>query len=184
MDEGAKRNIDFAREGIGAGNFVYSAEICRFILLKEPGCVEALRVLQIASKGIYDERSFVRKMGSKVGSFVALFSAYVVPRKKRMVFLQRALWRCPRNKVGLILLAQCALEEGCYEMMLFAYEELHLLFPEDARFALALGDAYLNFGNYEDALKIGEKLLEKDPSNTEAMSLVEAAALVRMRVVK
>lgn len=181
MDDAKKRkNLDFARKALESGEFVYSAEICKYLSLKEPGCVEAQRILQIAAKGIYDARSFCARVCLWIGSFAALFSAYGLQRAKRMGSLQRALWRYPRNKIGLILLAQCAMEDGHLETMLFVYEELHLLFPKDTRFALALGGLYLNFGDYKNALKLGEKLLKEDPSNTEAMGLVETASLAQV----
>lgn len=177
MDEGIRKNIDFARKGLETGEFVYSAEICKYLLLKEPGCVEVQRILQIASKGIYDARGFWGRVNAWIGSFIAILSAYGLQRAKRMGYLQRALWRYPRNKIGLVLLAQCAMVGGNLEMMLFVYEELHLLFPRDMRFSLALGGVYLNFGDYKNALKLGERLLKEDPSNAEVMSLVETASL-------
>lgn len=183
-DEEILKNIDFARKGLESGQYLYSAEICKYILLKEPGSAEAQRILQIAAKAIYDARGFFGKVCAWLSSVVALFSAYALRRTKRMRSLQRALWRYPRNKVALILLAQCAMEDGHLETMLFVYEELHLLFPKDMRFALALGGAYLNFKDYKNALNLGEKLLKEDPSNTEAMSLVETASLAMVSGVK
>ena len=183
-DEEIQKNIDFARKGLESAQYVYSSEICKHILLRKPGCVEAQRILQIAAKAIYDPRGFCGKVWAWVGSYIALFSAYALQRTKRMRSLQRALWRYPRNKVALLLLAQCAMEDDHLDTMLFVYEELHLLFPKDMRFALALGGAYLNFGDYKSALNLGEKLLKDDPSNTEAMGLVETAALAQVKVVK
>lgn len=183
MDEGCQKNrfIDFAKKGLESRQYAYSAEICKSVLLKEPENVETMRILQSASKEIYNGRGFWGRLCARVASIVALFSAYAFRKSGRMGFLQKGLYWYPRSKIGLILLAQCALENKYWKMMLFAYEELHLLFPKDVRFALALGNAYFNFGDYEDALKVGEKLLAADPSNTEAMSLVEGASLARMK---
>ncbi len=183
MDEEGqkKRLLDFAKKGLESRQYLYSAEICKSVLLKAPDCVEAMRILQSASKEIYDGRGFWGRLYARIASIVALFNAYAFRKSGRMGFLQKGLYCYPRNKIGLILLAQCALENKYWEMMLFAYEELHLLYPKDVRFALALGNAYFNFGDYKSALKMGEKLLATDPSNTEAISLVEGASLAQMK---
>lgn len=181
MDETVRKNLDFARKGLESGDYPYAAEICKSLLQKHPECLDARRILQIASKKIYDERSFLSKLYTQIVSFVSLFCAYGFGKNKRINFIQHGLCLFPRNKIGLILLAQCAFEDKHFETMLFAYEELHLLFPKDTRFTLALGNAYFNLGDYKNAQKVGEELLATAPSNTDALSLVEAASLAQVK---
>lgn len=181
LDPCFKKHLNFASNGLKEGQFIYSAEICKNILLHHPNCVEARRILQLACKKIYEKKSLFSNVPGQIISFSYLLIAFMFSKRSRMGFIQRALCIYPKNKLGLILLAQISLENGFLNTLLFAYEELHLLFPDNALFSLALGGAYLNAGDNQNALKLGQKLLLKDPSNSEAMSLIEQASLAQIK---
>lgn len=177
MDPLLQKNLEFARKGLESGKHIYTIEICKSILSKEVDCIEARRLLQIAAKAMYAEATAFFRISGYVASWVYLLSAFMFRKRSRLNFIQKAVGYCPKSKIAWILFAQVAFEQDLIELLIFAYEELHLLFPKDRRFGLALGDVYLCIGDYEKALKIGQELLENDAENADAIILVERAFL-------
>lgn len=181
MDPCLQKNLDFATQGLKDGQFVYTAEICKNILSKQPNCIATRRMLQVASKAIYTDAILLFKIGRQVISLIYFICAFMFRKRSRLRFIQKAICAYPNSKVVWILMAQTALEEGFVDILLFAYEELNLLFPKDVRIALALGGVYLWIGDHQNALRIGQQLLEADFANMDAMILVEQASLIQMK---
>lgn len=182
MNACLQQKLDFANKGLKDSQFVYTAEICKNILNLQPDCIEARQLLQSVSKSLYENKSLIGKIISQLISVLYLLGAFIVCRYNKLKMFQEAVHHFPKGKIALIFLAQVALEEGYLEILLFAYQELHLLFPQDLSIGLALGEAFICTQKYNNALEIGQKILEKDPSNLEAMNLVEQAILSQMQV--
>lgn len=177
MDPCIQKNLEFAKKGLEDGQYLYTIEICKSILSSQANCLEARRLLQIAAKAIYDEATVFVKRRGQVVSLIYLLSAFMFRKRSRLKLIQKAICCYPKGKIAWILFAQVSLEQGVIDLLLFAYEELYLLFPQDKRFGLALGDVYLCVSDYEKALKIGQEILEKDPENADGIILVERAFL-------
>lgn len=177
-----QQKLDFANRGLKTSQFIYTAEICKNILNLKPDCIEAREILQSVSKSIYENKSLLGKIASQVMSFFYLLSAFIGCKCNKLNMFQQALHYFPKGKIPLIFLAQIALDEGYLEILLFAYQELHLLFPKDLSIGLALGEAFISMEKYNNALELGREILEKDPANLEAMNLVEQAILAQMHV--
>lgn len=176
----ALKHLRFAKEGLGLGQYVYALELCKWLLLKEPECIEGWRALRMASKAIYEGRLGLRRMFVCVKSYLCIIGGYLFRGERQMKLLQEGVCEYPKNRVGLILLGQYAWEREHWGMLLFAYEELYSLFPEKVSYGLRLGNLYLNLGQYKRAVELGEKLLSQDPSNMEVMNLVEQGMLAEV----
>ncbi len=182
MNNCFQRNLDFANRGLKDAQFIYTAEICKNILIDQPNCIQARKILQTVSKSIYENKIWITKILAQVMSIVYLFLSILVCKHNKLKMVQQSVCYYPKGKLSLILLAQAALDEDLLEVLLFAYEEMKALFPEEAKFALALGNVYISMGNYQKSLEIGHQILEKDASNIEAMDLIEQAVLARMQI--
>lgn len=181
MNPSLQKNLDFANRGLKEDQFIYTAEICKNILHDQPDCIEARKLLQTVSKHIYEHKTWIGKLLAQATSIVYLLLGAIFCKGNKLKMIEQGLCFYPKGKIGLILLAQAALDEDLLEILLFAYEEMSLLFPKEDRFALALGNVHISMGNYQKSLEIGRQLLEKDASNNEAMDLVEQAVLMQIQ---
>lgn len=172
-----KEQLNMAREGLENGRYPYGVAICKKQLERNPENVEVQRVLYRGFRGIYEEKGAC----GKVLSWVKFVSRLLTGGFDSLRKVEKLIEHRPNSRVGYVFLAKLAMDKELSDLLVLAYEELVRMEPGNALFEIGLAEAYLGVGASDEALEVAEGLLEREPSNTEAMELVRRAALAGMK---
>ena len=176
-----ERQVDRAKQAISRGETEYAMDICNELLRREPGCVDVRKVLRAAQlKAFRAGRQWPARLLAWVRRlpFLLRGSGWVRKKpKKALAAAEKLLTGNPESVSAHRLLALAAWALGLNETAVFARESIRDLKPDNISNLLELGEAYYVVGRNEDAVRNGDDVLAKDPSNTQATSLVRRASV-------
>ena len=176
-----ERQVDCARQAISRGEAEYAMDICHELLRREPGCVDVRKVLRAAQLRAFKEgRQWPARLLAWVKRmpFLLCGSGWVRKKpEKAFAAAEKLLTVNPECVPAHRLLALAAWVLGLNETAVFARESIRDLKPDNISNLFELGEVYYVVGRNEDAVRIGDDVLAKEPSNTQATSLVRRASV-------
>ncbi len=176
-----ERQVERAGQAISRGEAEYAMDICNELLRRDPGCVEVRKVLRAAQlKAFKAGRQWPARLlaGVRQLPFILRGSGWVRQKpEKALAAAEKLLTGNPESVPAHKLLAGAARALGLNETAVFARESIRDMKPDNISNLLELGEAYYVVGRNEDAVRIGDDVLAKEPSNTQAISLVRRASV-------
>ncbi|MDW8349444.1 MAG: tetratricopeptide repeat protein [Verrucomicrobiae bacterium] len=159
-----------------AQNYDYAIALYQNILATEPEFIEGRRELRALCIAKYKTLSpLTRQMNSVKVSALLVKAAAEAKRnpKEALKTLEEALALEPHNQRANSLLAEIGIQEGLKEMTALAYETLRDAKPNDTDNLYKLALTYKDLGELEKARMTLERLVQIDPTNGEALSLLK-----------
>ncbi len=181
LDSRLRKQAEKAIQAIEQGIFPYGIGVCTAILKRHPECLEVrkwLRKAQIGSAPL--PKSPLRRTINRItgAPFVLLEQASTKNDPIRALHsAERLLTSDPRNATALKMLAQAADSLQLKRTAVFAREAIEKEKPENVPNLLALGRGYVDLDRGNDAVRVGETILERDPSREEALQLIKTASV-------
>jgi len=180
LDSRLQKQIDNARKAVDK-NPAYAVDILLNIVNRNPGCLEARKILRQAEvKAAGGKTKGFNKFLSKVTSLPFSVTSDSKVKKdpgKAMETAEGILKSDPFNPVGHRMLGAAAEELELNETAAFAYEELRKAEPDSIDAVKRLMKAYIEIGRAEEAIKIGDTAYKKDPSDDEVQDLIKRASV-------
>lgn len=176
-----RKHLDKAAAAVRGQDPAYALGVCEALLEKEPGCVEARRVLRQAQRA-RAARGGPRGVFGAMRGRVALAKAAALCRSnpaRALALMEKALGANPEYPAAHRLLGKTALELDLAETAVFAFEDLCRLRPGDAASYVALGKALVRAGRNADAVRAAAKALDLDSADSEAQALLKAASVAQ-----
>jgi tetratricopeptide (TPR) repeat protein len=156
-------------------------EICNNILARNPGALDARRLLRKA------QRKAIAPAKSGMGRFLSgvTNSPFVIKSGSRMKSdpksvldeAEKLLTANPYNTQALRMEAHAAQEMGMWGTAALAYENIREVTPENIENLLSLGNALIEAGQPKEAVKAGERILELQQGNGDAQALLRRASV-------
>ncbi len=181
LDDRLQKHVEKAIKAIENGNLDYAVDICGSVLKRHPECLEVRRVLRKAQ--LQSTRGKGRSMPgifSRMRTVPFLLKCRPLIRKdprKVIESADRLLTENPADTIALGILAQASEAMGLRETMVFALETIRIHEPNSIANLLALGQGYMKLNRAEEAIRVGESVLRRDPANGEAQELIKNASV-------
>ena len=180
LDSRLQKQVENARKAVDK-NPAYAVDILLNIVNRNPGCLEARKILRQAEvKAAGEKTKGFNKFLSKITTLpfsLASDSKVKKDPEKAMETAEGILKSDPHNPVGHRTLGAAAEALGLYETAAFAYEGLCKTEPESTAAVKRLMNAYIEVGKPEEAIRIGEAAYRKDPSDDEVQDLIKRASV-------
>ena len=180
FDPRYRDHVDKAVKAIENGKPTYVIAICSALLDKHPECLEVRKVLRKAHLNLSNNRDgIIAKIKSTAFSAFKRLRGWSLLRhpNKSMIFAERWLESNPHDILAYRFLARAAMNLQLFETAIFAYESISDRMPEDKQNLLDLGNTLYKGKHYREAINIGTRVLNLNPSNGEANSLVKRASV-------
>lgn len=181
LDPRLQKQVENARFAIDRGNLEYAIEICSIVLSQKPDCLPVRKLLRAAQMKLFRTKN--KMMAKTVGglsSAMALMSASAKVKKdpaKAMEIIETALTKDPTNVGAHKTLAQAAEKLELFDTAAFAWESIRDQSPENVKVLLALGNAYIAAQRGEEAVAVGEKILQLNPGHGDAQDLLKSGSV-------
>ena len=160
-------------------NPTYALEIYAAILKQNQGCLELRRKLRALQ--------FKRLQGSSKGLSSILTKVTSAPFMFRgkgdkdpegtIVKAEGLLEKSPSNILAHQMLAEGASLLGMVNTVVFAYDSIRKIQPKDLKNLKELGNAYLEAGDSDMAIKTGNSIRQINPSDGDAEDLLKRASV-------
>lgn len=157
----------------------YALEIFGSVLRQVPGCLELrkkLRVLQIKITGS-NTKGFSKFLGKVTAAPFRIGKKVEKDPEASLLKAEEFIAKNPGNVVAHQLLADAAANLEMHKTVIFAYETVYKLEPENISNLKKLGLAYLGIADTENAIKTGNAILSKSPGDGEAEDLMKKASV-------
>ncbi len=174
------KHIDKAVSAIENENPTYAIDVCSSFLHKHPECLEVRKILRMAQDRLPESRGgIIPKINSTFFSVINRLRGWLLLKhpEKAMPLAEEMLTSNPHDIIAHRFLARAALCMELFETAVFAYESISAQTPDDKRNLLDLGNTYFMGKHYEKALNSGTQLLNMNPSDRDAKSLVKRASV-------
>lgn len=176
-----QKQVENARFAIDRGNLEYAIEICSIVLAQQPACLPVRKLLRAAQmKNFRSKNRIVAKVCGGASSAIGLMAASAKVKKdpaKAIETVEKALSKDPTNAGAHKVLAQAAEKLDLLETVVFAWESIRDSSPNNIKVLLSLGNAYIAAQRGEDAVAIGEKILQISPGNGDAQDLLKSGSV-------
>jgi tetratricopeptide (TPR) repeat protein len=181
LDPRLRALVDKAMGSIQKGNPDYAIEICQNILGKEPGCLDVRKTLR---KAQLEKAKKAGKGGLLSGMTVAPFSMLgggLVKKDpvKAMEQAEKMLTANPKNAIAHKMIGQAASNLGLLNTAAFSFDHARQIEPEDYENLKELGQVYMKLRRYDDAIKIGNHVFQKNQGDAEAQDLIKQASVAQ-----
>ena len=180
LDSRLQKQIENARKAVDK-NPTYAADILRNIVGRNPGCLEARKILHQAQQRTKKGKTKgFGKLVSRVTSVPFSLTSESKIKKDPVAAMESAeemLASDPYNPVGFKVLGAAAEAAELYETAAFAYEELREIEPDDVENLKALMKAYIQTGRRDEAVKVGDAAYRDHPTDDEIQSLIRRASV-------
>ena len=183
LDHRVQRQIENAKKSIVSGNFDYAFEICMNILRQHPGCLDVRKVLrraQVAKRKAASKKSskFLDKVTSAPFSIMGSSLVKKDP-EKAMDQAEKMLCDNPENIMAHRMLAHAAENLELLNTAAYGFELARQVEPDNFDNLKELGNVYLKLKQYDDAIKIGNHVFQKNQGDGEAQELVKQASVAQ-----
>lgn len=180
LDTRLQKQIENARKAVDK-NPSYAVDILSNILSRHPACLEARKILrqaqQRATKG---KPKGLGGLLSKMTSIPFTMGSESKIKKdpaKAIESAEQILNANPENVAGHKILAAAAEELKLYSTAVFAYEAVRQIDPKNAENIKALMSVYIQTGQSEEAIRIGEAAYRANPADDEVQALIKKASV-------
>lgn len=180
LDTRLQKQIENARKAVDK-NPSYALDILSNILSRHPACLEARKILrqaqQRATKG---KAKGLGGLLSKMTSIPFTMGSESKIKKdpaKAIESAEQILNANPENVTGHKILAAAAEELKLYSTAVFAYEAVRQIDPKNAENIKALMSVYIQTGQSEEAIRIGEAAYRANPADDEVQALIKKASV-------
>ena len=180
LDIRLQKQIENARKAVDK-NPSYAVDILSNILSRHPACLEARKILrqaqQRASKG---KTKGLGGLLSKMTSIPFTMGSESKIKKdpaKAIESAEQILNANPENVTGHKILAAAAEELKLYSTAVFAYEAVRQIDPKNTENIKALMSVYIQTGQSEEAIRIGEAAYRANPADDEVQALIKKASV-------
>jgi tetratricopeptide (TPR) repeat protein len=180
LDTRLQKQIENARKAVDK-NPSYAVDILSNILSRHPACLEARKILrqaqQRATKG---KAKGLGGLLSKMTSIPFTMGSESKIKKdpaKAIESAEQILNANPENVAGHKILAAAAEELKLYSTAVFAYESVRQIDPKNTENIKALMSVYIQTGQSEEAIRIGEAAYRANPADDEVQALIKKASV-------
>ncbi len=180
LDTRLQKQIENARKAVDK-NPSYAVDILSNILSRHPACLEARKILrqaqQRATKG---KAKGLGGLLSKMTSIPLTMGSESKIKKdpaKAIESAEQILNANPENVAGHKILAAAAEELKLYSTAVFAYESVRQIDPKNTENIKALMSVYIQTGQSEEAIRIGEAAYRANPADDEVQALIKKASV-------
>ena len=180
LDTRLQKQIENARKAVDK-NPSYAVDILSNILGRHPACLEARKILrqaqQRATKG---KAKGLGGLLSKMTSIPLTMGSESKIKKdpaKAIESAEQILNANPENVAGHKILAAAAEELKLYSTAVFAYESVRQIDPKNTENIKALMSVYIQTGQSEEAIRIGEAAYRANPADDEVQALIKKASV-------
>ena len=180
LDTRLQKQIENARKAVDK-NPSYAVDILSNILSRHPACLEARKILrqaqQRATKG---KAKGLGGLLSKMTSIPFTMGSESKIKKdpaKAIESAEQILNANPENVTGHKILAAAAEELKLYSTAVFAYEAVRQIDPKNTENIKALMSVYIQTGQSEEAIRIGEAAYRANPADDEVQALIKKASV-------
>ncbi len=182
LDPRVRKQFESAKLAIERGNFGYTVEICSSLLEKEPGCLEARKLLRRAQQCIFGEAG--KGVGGRLASGMKARTLLVYGKpylKKKpalaMAYAERALVEDPFSKTALSLVAAGAEALELHETTVFCLKSICDRDTNDPAILQRYCEALIHTGDTDQAIRIAERLSRVKPDDSSIQELVKSASV-------
>jgi len=183
LDHRVQRQIENAKKGIVGGEFEYAFEICMNILRQYPGCLDVRKVLrraQVAKHKAAAKKSskFLNKVTSAPfsimgNSLVKKDPAEAIDKAEKM------LCENPENSIAHRMIGHAAEILGLLNTAAYGFELARQIEPDNFDNLKELGHVYLKLKKYDDAIKVGTHVFQKNQGDGDAQALMNQASVAQ-----
>jgi tetratricopeptide (TPR) repeat protein len=181
LDTRLQKQVENARFAIDRGNLEYAIEICSIVLAQRPECLPVRKLLRASQMKLFRTKNkMVAKAVGGLSSAVGLMSASAKVKKdpaKALELVEKALTKDPTNAGAHKVLAQAAEKLDLHETAAFAWESIRDQSPDNIKVLLSLGHAYIAAQRGEEAVGIGERILQLSPGHGDAQDLLKSGSV-------
>ena len=179
LPEQFRKQIERASE-MEIKDLEYAIEVYANILKQQPGCLELRKKLRAAQiKKIGSSNTLSSFLGKVTSAPFRITGKGKIEKDpvKAMEDAEKALSSNPTNLDAGNLLAEAASAAGFHGTAVFARETIHDADPDNLSNLQALGQAHLDNGDTENAIRVGSLILKKKPGDGEAQELLKQASV-------
>lgn len=182
LDPRLRNQVDKAKVSIQRGNPGYAVEICLNILKANPGCLDVRKILR---KGQMEKAKAKSGKGGLLSGLTSapfsMMNSSLLKKDPLKAIEQAEKMLCdnPKNAVAHKLLGQAADRLGLHNTAAYAFDVARQLEPDDFQNLKDLGNVYMKLRKYEEAIKIGNHVFQKNQGDVEAQDLVKQASVAQ-----
>ncbi len=180
LDPRQRKQVDKALQSLKR-NASYTIDVCNSILRQYPGCLEVRQILRKAQKQAAGGKTsgFSRLIGSVTSAPFALKASSQIKKDPSVVMenAEKILNGDPFNTNAHRMLAQAAEALELWGTAALSYECIAEADPKNIDNKIALGNALIENGEPQRALKVGTDVLRETPSNEDAQEMVKRATV-------
>ena len=168
-----------AAESAERTNPSYALEVLGAVLKQSPGCLELrkkLRALQIKVSG-GNTKGLSKLLGKMTATPFRITGKSEKDPEGTLLKAEELIAKNAGNIPAYQLLADAAANLEMHGTAVFSYETIYKLEPENLDNLKDLGQAYLDAGDTESAIKTGNIILNKSPGDGEAEDLLKQASV-------
>lgn len=180
LDHRVQRQVENAKNSIVRGNYDYASEICMNILRAHLGCLDVRKVLRRAQVARYKATAkktskFLSKVTSAPFSIIGNSLVKKNP-EKAIEQAEKLLCDNPENVMAHRMLGHAAEALGLYKTAAYGLDIARQIEPDNFENLNELGRVYLKLKKYEEAIKIGNHVFQKNQGDGEAQDLIKQAS--------
>ncbi len=180
LDSRQQKLVENARRAFAQGNSDYVITACAQVLQAAPGCLPVRRLQRAAQLQEFSGRSgWIGKTLSRLTALPFILGSTRKEPAEALLQSDKILAKDPHSIMGLQLLAEAAAANDWLETVAFAHEAIYAIEPTDRRNLLALGEAWLIAQKPDEALRVADGMLEKNPVDGDAQNLMRKASIAR-----
>lgn len=180
LDTRLQKQIDNARKAIDK-NPSYAIDILSNIVGRNPACLEVRKLLRQAqeralkgkTKGLGGIFAKVTQIPFSIGND----SKIKKDPKKAMESAEQMLRVNPDNVAAHKMLGMAAEALELYSTAAFAYESIRKIEPKNSENIKALMSVFIEVGENEEAIRVGEAAYRANPADDEVQALIKKASV-------
>jgi tetratricopeptide (TPR) repeat protein len=180
LDPRLQKQVENARKVV-TKNPAYAIDIMSNIVARNPACVEARQILRKAQNTAHAGKSKgLSKFMTRVTSIPFAVSGDAKVKKdpvKAMESAEDLIKANPMNAAAHKLLGSAAESLEMNGTAALAYECLYKMESSNTGYVKGLMAAYIELGRNDDAIRVGEEVYRKDPTDEEIQALIKKASV-------
>ncbi len=183
LDHRIQRQVENAKNNIVRGNPDYAVEICMNLLKSYPGCLDIRKVLrraQVVSFTARKKKSSGFLSSVTTAPFSIIGNTFVKKDPLKAVEIaEKMLTDNPKNALAHRMLGHATVHIELLNTAAYSFELARQVEPENYENLRELGHVYLRLGKFEEAIKIGNHVFQKNAGDPEAQELVKQASVAQ-----
>lgn len=181
LDTRVQKQVENAKKAVDK-NPGYAVDILTNILVRQPGCLDARKILRKAQRRASVGKTKFGGLMAKVTSLpfaVAGESKVKKDPAKGLEAAEEMITANPDNPLGHKMLGTAAEALELKDTTVFAYEELYKIDKSNAESGKLLIAALIEAGQTKEAIEIGDAVYRANPADDEVQSLIKKASVAQ-----